>query len=227
VTKSAKFWRIVVAIVVVVAMLLVLVVLLNRSDGSNSVEPRSARELLKVLNVREPEQDGTYDREKLFASWRDADGNCLNTRNEVLKRDSLSDTNVGCDIEDGEWVSLYDGLTITSAAELEIDHLVALKEAWVSGAWQWTKERRDAFANDLGYLGSLVAVSVESHRPKREFDPGKWLPEKGVCEFVEHWVAVKWRWGLAVDSVERRAILDVLQGNCGERPLAVDIYSAK
>jgi hypothetical protein len=224
VTKSAKFWRIVVAIVVVVAVALVLVALLNRSDEDKSAAPRSARELLKGLTVREPDQDGTYDREKHFASWRDADGDCLNTRDEVLKRDSFTATNVGCDIEVGEWVSLYDGLTVTSAAELEIDHLVALKEAWVSGAWQWTEERRDAFANDLGYIGSLIAVSVESHNPKGALDPAEWLPQQGVCEFAERWVAVKWRWGLAVDSRELQALLKVFDGDCGMKPLVVDLY---
>jgi len=224
VTKSARFWRIVVAIVVVVAVALVLVALLNRSDEDKSAAPRSARVLLKALNVREPERDGTYDREKHFASWRDADGNCLNTRDEVLKRDSFTATNVGCDIEVGEWVSLYDGLRVTSAGELEIDHLVALKEAWVSGAWQWTEERRDAFANDLGYIGSLIAVSVESHDPKGALDPAEWLPQQGVCEFAEHWVAVKWRWGLSVDSRELQALLKVFHGDCGMKPLAVDLY---
>jgi hypothetical protein len=224
VTKSARFWRIVVAIVVVVAVALAVVALLNRSDGGKSAGPRSARTLLKALNVREPEQDGTYDRETHFAGWRDADGDCLNTRDEVLKRDSKSPPNSGCDIEVGQWVSLYDGRTITSAVELEIDHLVALKEAWVSGAWQWTKERRDAFANDLGYIGSLIAVSVESHDPKGALGPGEWLPDEGACEFAERWVAVKWRWGLSVDSKELQALLKVFDGDCGMKPLAVDLY---
>lgn len=224
VTKSARFWRIVVAIVIVVAVVLVLVVLLSRSDVDKSVEPRSARELLNELTVEVPVQDNTYDREKQFASWRDADGDCLNTRDEVLKRDSFTTTNLGCDVEVGEWVSLYDGLRVTSAAELEIDHLVALKEAWVSGAWQWTEERRDAFANDLGYIGSLVAVSVESHDPKGALDPAEWLPDEGVCEFAERWVAVKWRWSLSVDSRELQALLRVFDGDCGMKPLAVDLY---
>jgi hypothetical protein len=108
--------------------------------------------------------------------------------------------------------------------ELEIDHLVALKEAWVSGAWQWTKERRDAFANDLGYIGSLIAVSVESHDPKGALGPGEWLPDEGACEFAERWVAVKWRWGLSVDSKELQALLKVFDGDCGMKPLAVDLY---
>jgi len=225
VTKSGKVWRAIVVVAVVVAVVLIVLALLSRRDSETSPVPRSARELLDDLRVEEPERGSEYDRDEQFGGWRDADGDCLNTRDEVLKRDSITATNDGCDIEDGEWLSLYDGQFIASATQLEIDHLVALKEAWVSGAARWTGERRNAFVNDLGYAGSLIAVSIESHDPKGALDPSEWLPEEGVCEFVERWVAIKWRWGLSVDYREQQALRKLLSGDCGSKPLDVDLYN--
>ena len=110
-----------------------------------------------------PESTTPYDREAQFGGdWTDADGDCQNTRHEVLVAEStvapiLSSS--GCIVLSGRWTPSYDGGTYTLASELQIDHLVPVSEAWDSGAQAWTQQQRVAFYNDLGYANSLVASS--------------------------------------------------------------------
>lgn len=95
------------------------------------------------------------------------------------------------------------------ARDLDIDHLVPLDEAWASGARSWSSARREAYANDLADPRTLVAVSLHENRSKGDRDPAQWLPARGVCRYVADWVAVKLRWGLGVDSLERSALARV------------------
>ena len=93
-------------------------------------------------------------------------------------------------------------------ADVDIDHVVALKEAWDSGAWSWTSARRRAFANDLDDPRSLIAVTDNVNASKGDMDPAQWMPPRADahCQYLFDWVAVKVRWGLAVDLAERTAI---------------------
>lgn len=119
----------------------------------------------------QPEATQTYDR-ALFQHWIDADANGCDTRQEVLIAESLVPVTKGsgCTVTAGQWYSWYDGATWTNPSDIDIDHLVALQEAWQSGAWNWTAEQRKAYANDLGYLHSLEGVtdsaSPREHRTR-------------------------------------------------------------
>lgn len=93
---------------------------------------------------------------------------------------------------------------------MQIDHLVPLAEAWDSGAYRWTHERRVAFANDLDDPRTLVPVSGAINDDKDADDPAWWLPPKNQCRYIEHWIAVKVRWDLSVDLREREAIDEVV-----------------
>lgn len=126
----------------------------------------SALDVLALIPV-ENEHGTGYDR-GLFGYPTDADGDSCNTREEVLIRDSLSPAQVdpsGCKVIAGNWLSIYDGKTVSDPAELEIDHVVALKEAWDSGAWSWDRSRQEAFGNDLDDPRSLRAQVVQIDRP--------------------------------------------------------------
>ncbi|HET9770896.1 MAG TPA: lamin tail domain-containing protein, partial [Acidimicrobiia bacterium] len=147
-----------------------------------------------------------YDRE-LFPHWVDEDGNRCDTREEVLIAESHRAAQVdpyGCKVLAGDWVSLYDGLSVTDPGELDIDHVVALAEAWDSGASGWDTARRRAFANDLGLPQALRAVSASSNRSKSDLDPGQWKPtrESAWCEYAHDWVTVKKAWDLSADQNE-------------------------
>lgn len=170
---------------------------------------------LAELTVRAENNTTTYDRD-LFRHWIDADGDGCSTRAEVLMAESSVATGrTGtCTITSGSWLSRYDGVRFTDAGGMDIDHMVPLKEAWISGAAGWTSTRRQDFANDLGDGRSLIAVSASSNRSKSDQDPDSWLPPATSyrCTYVADWIAVKYRWGLSVDSAEKSALQDVLAG---------------
>ena len=158
------------------------------------------------------EHIGGYDR-KLFKHWIDADGDGLNTRAEVLIAESLTPvrlSSTGKSVTTGTWLSLYDGETWTRASDVDIDHVVALGEAWRSGAWRWSASRRQAYANDLGVPWTLRAVTDNVNQEKSDDDPTYWLPplESATCLYLAEWVAVKIRWKLSVDAEERQSIRD-------------------
>lgn len=89
----------------------------------------------------------------------------------------------GCDIVTGDWSSYLDGYSTTSPAELDVDHTVALAEAWDSGAWAWDTPRRQAFANDLDTPGALRAVSAAENQ--RKSDRGH-QDRRGSCHLRRH-----------------------------------------
>ncbi len=146
-----------------------------------------------------------YDRDR-FGDWVDADGDCRDTRDEVLAAASLVPVS-GCDIQRGRWRSYYDGVVTRRSTTFDIDHVVALAEAWDSGAKRWTAGTRERYANDLGDRRSLVAVSASSNRSKGDQDPAEWMPALGQCRYVREWVAVKLRWRLTVDRREKRFLV--------------------
>ena len=147
-----------------------------------------------------------YDRSK-FSHWADADGDGCNTRDEVLIKEAAHKTRVGpgCSLNGGSWWSAYDGVKTTDPSTLAVAHMIPLNEAWQSGAWNWSAAKRKAYANDLGYQHSLIAVSASSNRSKGEREPQDWMPTRAAytCLYAKRWVAVKWRWKLKVNPVER------------------------
>ena len=166
---------------------------------------------LEKLKV-EPEYKGRYDR-KLFPTWDKLSNGCY-VREQVLKDESVSKPVLdrwGCKVVIGKWLSVYDGKTVTSSAEIEIDHVVALAEAWDSGAWAWSSAKRRAYANDLSDPRTLRAVTSQSNQAKSAYDPAQWLPVAAArCQYAADWVSVKAKWSLSVDSSEKNALLKIL-----------------
>jgi len=156
-----------------------------------------------------PEDRIGYSR-SLFVHWIDADGDGCDTRHEVLIAEAIVKAKVGprCALSGGRWRSLYDGLAFTDPSKLHIDHVVALAEAWDSGASAWTPNRRMRFANDLDAWFALIAVSGSSNQGKSDKDPADWLPPAASdeCPFLGAWIATKVRWDLAVDQREHDAL---------------------
>jgi hypothetical protein len=158
------------------------------------------------------EHIGGYKR-SLFKHWIDANKNGKDTRAEVLIAESLVSvrfSSTGKTVSTGKWLSLYDGETWTRASDVDVDHVVALAEAWRSGAWKWSSSRRQSYANDLGVAWTLRAVTDNVNQSKSDDDPTYWLPplESATCVYLTEWVAVKIRWKLTVDAEERQSIRD-------------------
>lgn len=175
---------------------------------------------LRVLNSLpvSGEVTGGYDRD-LFRHWSDLDGDGCDTREEVLMAEAKSGSIRGCRVVGGRWISLFDGATTSNPSSFDIDHFVPLKEAWDSGAWRWNANTRERFANDLGFAGSLIAVSASSNRSKSDRDPTDWLPRQSVCLYAKTWVGVKFRWRLSVDSREKQALNRILSRCPGKMTL--------
>ena len=149
-----------------------------------------------------------YDRE-LYGGWIDQDGDCQNTRQEVLIEEStrpvLLDT-AGCKVVSGRWKDPYTGLVFTDPRRLDIDHFIPLAEVHRSGGHSWTPKQRRQYTNDLSNSDTLIAVSASANRSKRDKDPSRWLPPNKAyhCEYLKTWSALKRHWRLSSDPREKQ-----------------------
>lgn len=187
----------------------------------------SALAALEALPVKGRAPRTGYDRARFGQAWADVDRNGCDTRNDVLRRDLtelvLKPGTRGCLVLAGRLVDPYGGRPIAfvrgpgTSNAVEIDHVVALSDAWQTGAQRWPEAKRVRFANDP--LG-LLAVSGPLNRRKSDADAASWLPPaKGYrCAFVARQVAVKATYGLWVKPAEKAAITRVLD-RCPDEPL--------
>ncbi|MEU1918344.1 HNH endonuclease family protein [Streptomyces massasporeus] len=180
------------------------------SSPAHAAEALPLSEAVAQLPLGTESRDG-YTRES-FRHWNAGDNptDGCHTRAEVLIHEAVEAPTVGpnCRLENGRWLSYYDGVSVTSASGLDIDHMVPLAEAWDSGASAWTAQRREQYANDQGQEASLVAVTARSNRSKSDQDPAQWLPPAADahCRYAAEWVATKLRWDLAADEGELAAL---------------------
>jgi hypothetical protein len=200
----------------------------KRKSTSTTKPPKGnvARTALSVLatipQVKEHPQG--YKRE-LFKHWTDDDGDSCDAREEVLIAESKTQAQVdayGCKVIAGDWYSEYDGLLHTDPSEVQIDHVVSLKEAWDSGAWAWSPSQRQKFANDISDSRSLIAVTGSVNQSKGERDLSNWLPPRSqdICRFVSDVVAIKAQWKLSMDPSEWGRAKNILTKNCPSATIA-------
>jgi hypothetical protein len=168
-----------------------------------------------------------YDREQFGPAWKDVDRNGCDQRNDVLARDLVDETfragTNNCIVLTGTLHDPYTGTTIafqrgqTTSDDVQIDHVVALSNAWQTGAQQLDPATRELFGNDPL---NLLATDGPTNQAKGDGDAATWLPpNRGAwCGYVARQVAVKAKWGLWVTAAERDAINRVL-GDCPGEPL--------
>lgn len=176
---------------------------------------------LHQLAVRGRAPKTGYSREQFGDGWATING--CDQRDRILQRD-LTNRRMdadGCRVLSGTLRDPYTGRTIHyvrgGASEVDIDHVVALSDAWQKGAQRWTANRRGSFANDRL---NLLAVDASINRSKGDGDAATWLPPRRAfrCAYVARQVAVKRRYGLWVTRAERQAIARVLR-NCPSQRL--------
>jgi hypothetical protein len=164
-----------------------------------------------------------YSRDAFGQAWFDADRNGCDTRNDILRRD-LTDRTMknSCKVLAGtRKPDPYTGTPIRfvygGASEIDIDHVVALSDAWQKGAAKWAAGKRLAFANDPL---NLLAVDAGANRAKGDGDTATWLPPNKSfrCQYVARQVAVKAKYKVWVTSAERDAMIRVLS-SCATTPL--------
>ncbi|QIX27086.1 DUF1524 domain-containing protein [Nocardioides sp. JQ2195] len=171
-----------------------------------------------------------YDRARFGQAWLDADRNGCDTRNDVLG-DLLTDVALesnGCVVGTGVYADPYTGRSIDyrhgDGTLIDIDHVVAMGNAWATGAARWDIRKRAAFANDPL---NLLPADASANRQKGDGDAATWLPayKPFRCEYVARQVAVKQKYGLWVTAPERDAITRVLEG-CIDQVLPEDTWGA-
>lgn len=208
-------------------------------DGPNVEVPiveGSAAEQLDDLEVKGRAPMTGYDADASFGNaWSDAgtpnqisgarDG--CDTRNDILRRDldniTIKHSSNGCVVLTGTLADPYSGTTITwergpQSSTVQVDHVVAKGNAWVTGAQQLSEQQRLDFANDPL---NLLAVDGPLNGSKSDSDAATWLPPTKTyrCEYVARQIAVKDRYGLWVTPPEQQAMRRVLN-SCPDQPRA-------
>jgi hypothetical protein len=167
-----------------------------------------------------------YDRKGQFGTWinNPNDNNCYNTRALVLIRDS--DKRVTFEVEDncivstGLWKDDYTGQAFTKREDIQIDHFVPLKNAYMSGAYRWGQQARCLYANYMGNSFHLKAVNGTENMRKSDKSPDKYIPpnKEYTCTYLKNWLSVKFLWGLRMTTAEAKAIQTALkENNCNLR----------
>lgn len=184
-----------------------------------AVAPKAeALELLAGLTVAFPDpQRPTYLRDR-FGNWADDDGDCRDTRAEVLAAESEIPVTGRCTITAGRWYSAYDDTELDDPQQVDVDHLVPLGNAWDSGAWRWSADRLVAYGNDVEHVEHLVAVSSRSNRSKGDRSPDRWMiPSRDQptrCAYLTNWTVVKARWELTVTPGEMDTLRRGITSQC-------------
>ncbi len=171
---------------------------------------------LSELEVKGRAPKTGYTREEFGQSWADVDRNGCDTRNDILRRDATEVVTRpgtdGCLVESAVVHDRYSDTAVPMTrgdGQVDIDHVVALSDAWQKGAQQWSVDKRTEFANDPL---NLVATRSDLNRQKGDGDAATWLPpaRSARCPYVARQVAVKRTYGLWVTAAERDAIQAIL-----------------
>ena len=168
-----------------------------------------------------------YTRAQFGQTWADVDRNGCDTRNDILKRDLTAEVfkekTRDCVVLSGTLIDPFSGETINfvrgnvSSMEVQIDHVVALSNAWQTGAFKLSIKERTAFANDPL---NLLSVKGRLNSQKGDGDAATWLPplKSYRCDYVSRQIAVKIKYRLWFTAPEKEAMVRILK-SCPEKVL--------
>jgi hypothetical protein len=194
------------------------------SGSAGSARPGSALKALDKIQVKGRAPNTGYSRAKFGPAWKDTDHNGCDQRNDILHRDLTNETfragTHDCVVVSGTLIDRYTGKTISfrksAASAVQIDHVVPLQNAWVTGAYRWSIEKRTALATDPL---NLLAVGGSVNESKGSGDAATWLPRASYrCAYVARQVAVKAKYGAWMTPAEHNAIQRILSA-CPEQKL--------
>ena len=171
----------------------------------------SGKDIYELLNSDLPK----YTRKNFTEGWLDTDNNGCDTRNDILHRDLTNIKNKRCKVFSGNLKDPYTGKTINfdkrvDSEAVQIDHVVALQNAWLNGAWQWDIKKREEFANDPL---NLLAVDGQSNQDKGSKDFAHWKPtnKQAVCPYAKRQITIKSKYNLKVTAEEKTALFEILE----------------
>lgn len=189
----------------------------QQTESKNNIQLLDFTEAQKPF----PKPAKPYKRDEHFGGWIDFknDSTCLDTRGLVLQRDSLSEIEIGknCRIQSGAWDDDYSGKKFYSASDIQIDHVVALKNAYMTGASEWSAAERCLYTNYLGNSFHLKSVSGAENLKKGDKSPREYLPpnKNYVCMYLVNWLKIKRIWNLKLTPKEKDKIESTVKSqNC-------------
>lgn len=182
----------------------------------------AAADILATLPIKGRAPKTEYARTKFGDGWA-LQGNC-DMRNIILHRDMVDvSVNTNCKVVSGTLHDPYTGTSIAfirgaeTSDDVQIDHVVALSDAWQKGAQRLTQAEREALANDPL---ELLAVDGGANQDKGDGDAASWLPPNKAfrCDYVARQIAVKAKYRLWITPAEHDAMQGILQ-SCPDQPL--------
>ena len=187
----------------------------SRNVDTSAVADGTLSDLDKLTVNDNPTPPEKYNRVEQFGpAWKDVDHNGCDTRNDILDRDlTVKDKRNACVVTAGQLADPYSGKQIDfnkkDASKVQIDHIVALENAWQSGAYNLTQEDREALANDPD---NLLAVNGHDNMAKGSKSADQWMPPNAAyaCTYASKQVQIKNRYALTVTTSEKQALADAL-----------------
>lgn len=208
------------------ATLAALALALAPASTDENPTPPPAIEVLADITVAEDHPMDNYDRDTFAPTgWIDTTGNGCTTREDVLARDLDNETLQidGCTVEYGQTIGAYSGEPIEhvqGASEVDIEHVVAVGQAWRNGAHTWDETTRQTFYQDQE---NLIAVSAPENQTKGAKDATEYMPpnQGTYCEYAAATVYIKGKYDLAMNPAEHEFIADLLTDpECTDTPAA-------
>ena len=180
-------------------------------------------QVVNTVSIQQPRISNSavnyaYNRSDWGSGWS---GSCPKTRAKVLRVESLSPvtytSSSNCTVSTGTWQGPFTGTTFTRASDVDIDHMVPLKNAHISGGWQWSSAKKRDYYNYLGYANHLIAVDDSTNQSKSDRSPDQWKPPNPNyhCTYAKDWINIKNQWSLTVTSTEWSALQSMLN-TCGQ-----------
>jgi hypothetical protein len=200
---------------------------MNPVGAVQAVPQGSAAAVLDTLAVKGRAAKDNYDRSAFGQAWLDVDRNGCDTRNDILRRDLHAGTLVDgapCQVAGGTFREPYTGREVTfqrgpeTSAAVQIDHVVALGDAWQKGAQRLTAQQRVHLANDPL---NLIAVDGTANQDKGAADAATWLPPNKAfrCHYVARQISVKAAYRLWVAAAEKEAMKRILSSCPGQQTI--------
>jgi len=179
-----------------------------------------------------PDPTVPYNRKAQYGSWvRDPrDSSCFNTRAKVLIRSSSVPVgfqgNNNCNVKSGLWLDPYSNRQYTDSGDIQIDHVVPLKNSYINGGWKWDAKKRCLYANFMANEYHLMAVNGPDNMRKGDRSPEGFMPpyRAYACDYLAIWLKIKLIWNLTLTTSEAGAISQLAKQNqCDPAKLSMEM----
>ena len=173
-----------------------------------------------IIDKEPADDEKTRYRREDWKHWIDEDGDCQNTRAELLiSRSEVKvefATSRECRVVGGFWIGGLTGIVLSDASNVDIDHVIPLSYAHRHGGFSWSSSKKEQFANDP--LNLLIAYDIENRR-KSDKGPSEYLPSNKnlACVYIKRWKAIGIKYGLNIPSDDMFVIRDIISNTASEQ----------